>query len=197
MNELLTIMIPTTIDRRALFEPLIMELWEQIFNNNAQHLVNIIYEEDDKQISVGAKRQKLLERATGEYVVGFDSDDWPADTYIADILAVLIKHQDVDHVGFLEQCNIDGKQSLSIFSIQHLKWEENAYGYDHIRCANPKSVIKRSKAIQVGFQDLRYGEDRIFSEAITPLLSIEVFIDKVLYHYRHTSSDHNERYGIK
>lgn len=197
MSDLLTIMIPTTVDRRPLFDSLMMELWRQVHDNNMQHLVNIIHEEDSKEISVGAKRQRLLDRAEGLFVVGFDSDDWPAATYIKDIVSALLQHPETDHVGFLEHCTIDGEESISIFSSIHLKWEENTHGYDHIRCANPKSVIRRSKASRVGFQDLRYGEDRIFSESVTPLINSEVFLEKILYYYRHTSTPHNERYGIR
>jgi hypothetical protein len=127
-----------------------------------------------------------------------DRDDFPHPDYIHDIWNTLYIHKnDIDHVGFLEDCTIDGEKSLSIFSIRHQQWGENIDGYDHVRCANPKSVIRRKKALQVGYEDLRFGEDRIFSEAVTPLLESEIFIDKPLYRYIHISSDHNIRYGIK
>lgn len=196
MTPVLTIMIPTTYDRRELFEKLILELWQQIHDTNYLPFIEIIYEEDNKEISVGRKRQNLLEKAKGTFVVGFDSDDWPAPDYVECIMTALIKYPETDHVGFLEHCTIDGQESISIFSFRHLVWEENAYGYDHIRCANPKSVIRRSIAISVGFEDLRYGEDRIFSEKVTPLIKSEAFINKAIYYYRHTSTPYSERYGI-
>lgn len=197
MSELLTIMIPTTVDRRPLFTKLIVELWRQVFENNFHPYVNIIWEEDEKQISVGLKRKRLLQRAEGTFVVGFDSDDFPDPAYIKEIVTALINNPNIDHVGFQEDCTIDGEKSLSIFSIKHKSWDEKEEGYDQVRCANPKSVIRRSKALQVGFIDSRFGEDRIFSEAVTPLLESEVFINKPLYKYIHRSSDHNTRYGIK
>ncbi len=196
MRPILTIMIPTTFDRRPLFKELVLELSRQIIDNKCEDVVDIIYEEDAKEISVGAKRQILLERSIGHFVVGFDSDDWPAPTYIKDIVSTLRTYPEIDHVGFFEHCTIDGEISTSIFSIKHKVWAENSFGYDHIRCANPKSVIRRSKAIQIGYEDLRYGEDRIFSEKVTPLLNSEFLILKVLYYYRHTSTPHEERYGI-
>ena len=117
--------------------------------------------------------------------------------YIKDILEAIKNNPGVDHVGFEEDCTINGEKSKSIFSIRHKQWDENKDGYDHIRCANPKSVIKREKALQIGYQDLRYSEDRVFSEAVTAILETEVFIPKPLYFYQHVSSDHNTRYGIK
>ncbi len=196
MSELLTIMIPTTTDRKPLFDKLIVELWMQIFKSNFLPYVNIIWDEDDREKSVGNKRQDLLERAKGIWVVGFDSDDWPSSTYIFDIVSALRENPNIDHVGFIEDCDIDGQKSVSMFSIKHKNWDEQESGYDQVRCANPKSVIRRSKALQVGYKDMRFGEDRVFSELITPLLESEIFIDKVLYYYRHNSFENTDRYGF-
>lgn len=198
-QPILTIMIPTTVDRDEQYEKLVEELVAQMAEQRLElnKDIEIVSIRDNKEISVGLKRQQLLEMANGIWVVGFDSDDYPHPDYIHDIWSALYTKPNVDHVGFLEECDIDGEKSLSIFSIRHQKWAENTDGYDHIRCANPKSVIRRTKALQVGYQDLRFGEDRIFSEAVTPLLEGEIFIDKPLYKYIHRSSNHNERYGIK
>lgn len=196
IQPLLTIMIPTTVDRRELFANLVNELQRQRMGFRIEGLVEIIWMEDNKEISVGLKRQQLLEDAKGVFVVGFDSDDFPAKTYLEDILNALIENPDIDHVGFIEDCDIDGVKSRSIFSIKHKSWDDMEVGYDQVRCANPKSVIRRTKALQVGYQYLRYGEDRLFSEAVTPLLESEIFIEKPLYKYIHRSSNHETRYGF-
>ena len=193
-------MLPTTVDRRSSFYSLLKEILSQVIYLNQQEKVEILIDEDGKQKSIGLKRQHLLERATGEFVVGIDSDDMISETYLLDILTAintnLMNRVVFDHVGFIEDCDIDGVKSRSIFSIKHKSWDETEEGYDHVRCANPKSVIRRTKALQVGYPDLRFGEDRIFSEAVTLLLESEIFIDKPLYKYIHRSSDFNERYGI-
>jgi hypothetical protein len=196
MIPLLSIMLPTTTDRRKTFYQLLELIMKQINKLDASGLVEILIDEDNKEKSIGKKRQDLLERATGKYVVGIDSDDSIAIDYLESILDV-IKVKDVDHVGFLEACKIDGESSTSIFSVKYKFWEENKDGYDHIRCANPKSVIKREKALLVGYEDLRYGEDRKFSETISPILQSEVFINKFLYYYIYNKTSYNERYGIK
>ena len=196
IQPILTIMLPTTICRRKTFYPLLQEVLRQINELGMQQFVEIVIDEDEKEKSIGVKRQDLLLKANGIWVTGIDSDDWIALTYLRDILQALNENPNTDHVGFIEDCLIDGEQSFSIFSIKHHRWAENEDGYHHIRCANPKSVIRRTKALEVGYVDSRFGEDRIFSEAVTPLLTSEVFIDKPLYFYRHISSPHNERYGI-
>lgn len=198
MNEtLLSIMLPTTVDRRPHFYRLLEEITSQLAFSGLYDKVELLIDEDEKQKSIGKKRQDLLERAIGEFVVGIDSDDFIARGYIGSIIYQLIKNPDVDHVGFIERCLMDGKESKSIFSIRYSKWAENVDGWDHIRCANPKSVIRRTKALQVGFEDIRYGEDKIFSEAVTPLLKTESFINQELYFYNYTTTNSNERYGIK
>lgn len=196
-SPLLTIMLPTTIDRRNTFYPLLEEIKRQISKCKYDDIVEVVIDEDNKEKSIGKKRQDLLERARGKYVVGIDSDDWIAEDYLDCIITSLKENPSIDHVGFLEDCDIDGDKSISIFSIRNKFWAENQDGYDHIRCANPKSVILREKALQVGYEDSRYGEDRVFSEAITSLLTSEIFIEEPLYLYRYKSTPHNERYGIE
>jgi len=197
-TPLLTIMLPTTIDRRLCFYHLLENILHQV-NEECHNTgeVEILIDEDNKQKSIGKKRQDLLEKATGTWVVGIDSDDQIATDYIESIINELRRNPNIDHVGFYENCVIDGAKSKSIFSIRHQSWDENKEGFDHIRCANPKSVIRRTKALQVGFEDSRFGEDRIFSEKVTPLLETEVFIKKDLYYYIYNSTEHNYRYGIK
>ena len=196
-TPLLTIMLPTTIDRRELFLKLLTKLGNQTrwWDSNT---IEVIWDEDNKQKSIGRKRQELLVRARGTFVVGIDSDDDIADCYVNDIIVALLENPDTDHVGFYEHCTFDGiNPKRSIFSIKYKSWGENIDGHDHIRCANPKSVIRREKALQVGYCDCRYGEDIKFSEAVTPLLKSEVFIEKELYLYRYTTQEHDFKYGIK
>ena len=195
----LSIMIPTTPDRRKTFNLIVEELHVQAAENDYEigKDFEIISLEDNREISVGKKRQLLLEIAKGDFVVGIDSDDFIAPTYLQDIMSAIKTHwYDIDHIGFYERCNIDGQLSRSIFSIRHEKWGENVDGFDHVRCANPKSVIKRPIALRVGYEDLRYGEDRVFSEKVTPLLLTECFIEKELYYYNYTSRPEIDRYGL-
>ena len=50
----LSILIPTTIDRRQMFELLYADLLKQAEGKS----VEVLYDEDNKEISIGAKRQK-------------------------------------------------------------------------------------------------------------------------------------------
>ena len=121
---LLTIMLPTTIDRREQFAKLLEEIRRQILENKYEDIVEVIVNEDNKEISIGKKRQELLEASNGKWVVGIDSDDWISEDYLHDIVMALKNNPQIDHVGFLEDCDINGEKSLSIFSIRHKHWAE-------------------------------------------------------------------------
>src|SRR5690606_28377306 len=104
MNPVLSILIATTRDRREMFKLLFFEFHKQ----SQDKPVEVLYEEDNKEISIGAKRQKLLERAKGDYIVFFDSDDWPMPYYVDYILEALERKPDC--VGFLIHMTTNGKK---------------------------------------------------------------------------------------
>ena len=190
---ILSILICTTIDRRPLFQKLYNELDRQ-----AQGLsVEILFEEDNKEISVGAKRQKLLKRAKGEYIVYFDSDDFPYEDYVIEILTAIESKPDC--VGFLIHMTTNGvKPQTCCHSLKYKKWAENVDGYDYVRNVTHFNTIRRDLALKVGFDDMRFGEDHKYADAVTKLCKTEVFIDKKLFHYRYsTKIPHNQKYGIR
>lgn len=79
---ILSILVCTTHDRKDMFDKLHEELNRQRWASGMDSEVEILYECDNKEISVGAKRQLLIERATGEFVVFIDSDDWVSTNFI-------------------------------------------------------------------------------------------------------------------
>lgn len=189
----LSILIATTIDRRQLFNV----LYEEFMRQTEGLSVEVLFEEDDKQMTIGAKRQKLLERAKGDYVAFFDSDDWPMEYYISEVLRAL--EFDPDCVGFLIHMttNLNNPQTCC-HSIQYPKWAEKVDGYDYVRNCTHFNPIKRELALQVGYDSsLRFGEDRKYSDAVTPLCVHEVFLDRRLFHYRYSSKEpFAKKYGI-
>jgi glycosyltransferase involved in cell wall biosynthesis len=189
---ILSILIPTTVDRRPMFNTLLEEFLHQHVPG-----VQILYEEDNKEISVGRKRQILLDRAEGDYVVSFDSDDWPYPSYTADILTALESKPDC--VGFLIHMTTNGKRPRTCcHSLKYKLWAERVDGYDYVRNVTHFNPVRRDLALKVGFPDLRFGEDKWYSDRVTKLCKKEVFINKKLFHYRPTTTmSHNERYGIK
>lgn len=194
MSEpLLSILICTTVNRRELFTTLYGELLRQ----SSGLPVEVLYEEDDKIISVGAKSQKLLERAQGEYVCRFDSDDWPCGYYVIEILTALQSKPDC--VGILIHMTTNGRHpQVCCHSLRFKVWGKRRAGYDYVRNVTQFNPVRRDLALQTGFKDIRHGEDKDYADRLTRLCKTEVFINRKLFHYRYsTAESHNEKYGIK
>jgi len=119
-NIKLSILMATTVDRRDLFRPLYIEIMGQC----NMKPVEVLFEEDNKEISIGAKRQKLLERAKGEYIVFFDSDDWPYPVYVVSILEALKSNPDC--VGFLIFMTTNGERPQKVQNASLAVFQRNS-----------------------------------------------------------------------
>lgn len=190
---ILSILIATTIDRRSLFT----RLYAEFIHQKKNHPVEVLFEEDNKQLSIGAKRQKLLERSTADYIVFFDSDDWPNGDYVESILEAL--QLEPDCVGMLIKMTTNGlKEQVCCHSLRYKEWKERVDGYDYVRNVTHFNPVRRELALSVGFKNIRFGEDRIYSDAVTKLCKTEVFINRPLFHYRYSNSvPHKKKYGIR
>lgn len=190
----LSILICTTFNRREMFLALYGYLSEQAENKP----VEILFHEDNKEISVGKKRQGLLEKAVGDYIVFVDSDDMVHPDYVDDILHAI--SYEPDCVGFKIRCEgMDGKPDKAIAkaSVIYKNWADNVDGFDYVRSPYHKTPVKREIALKVGFPDKRYAEDYDYSMGLVGLLKTERFINKELYIYRYKYEKHETKYGIK
>ena len=168
--------------------------------------IEILYDASPKAnqaggVSIGRKRNDMLGGAKGDYVVYFDDDDWPEPHYVADIMEALEK--DPDCVGQVIKMTINGKPSdLCIHSLRYSTWSDRPlpteeYGKAWLRNVTHRNPVRRSIALQVGFPDLTFAEDRVYSDGITPLCSTEVFIERPAFTYRYSTAErHNAKYGI-
>lgn len=195
---ILSILICTIDSRKEKFDKLFDFIWKQrVVNETTSRFVEVLFESDNKEISVGAKRQKLLERAQGEFIVFVDDDDFVSENYVKSILRATRSKPDC--IGFLIKCNMEGVEKTAITSNRYEKWMDGQDGFDYNRTIYHKSPVRRSIALQIGFNDLRYAEDADYSKRLkeSGLLVHEEFIDEVLYHYNYTYEDGNTKFGIK
>lgn len=188
----LSILLATVESRRDLFALLHAELLRQSEGRS----VELVIACDNKEISIGKKRQNLLEAAKGGYVCFIDDDDWISPAYVDDILAALTKNPDC--IGFEIQCTHNGQNpQRAIASMRYKQWVDDRDGYRFCRSTYHKTPVRRELALQAGFPDLRYGEDKIYSERIIGLVKSEVFIKSTLYFYRFSSREKfTEKYGF-
>jgi hypothetical protein len=209
---LLSILMPTVVGREIQITELLQSFslqtmllgsnrkidWETTDLNVWRFELNgieVIVYQDNKEISIGEKRNRLYKMASGTYSVMWDDDDGCADSSLRLITKAL--KSEPDCVGYKEMCNIDGVQKTSNFSLRYTDWHDNpGDGFDYARTPFFKTPILTSLCQQVGVTDMRFGEDHDFARRIKPLLHKEEYIDEFIYHYNHVSTDHNERYGI-
>lgn len=205
-NPLLSILIPTVVGREEQFIALAKKVSGFTFSAEDWFTggfgvrcgnIEVCVLRDNKEMTIGQKREELYKRAKGLYSWQLDDDDDISDSAI-DLIIYSIK-QEPDCITFRENCMINGQYFSSNHSLKYDDWGEKQDGFDYVRTPFYKDVIKTEIAKSVPFEYIRYGEDHAWSRAIKPHLKSEVHINEELYFYIHNSKpeDHAERYGIK
>jgi len=189
----LTICIPSVTERHSVFTELFNHISKQVVNNKSE--VEILCDIDNKEVSIGAKRQRMLQKALGKYITMVDDDDFVADDYVEKILKAT--ESNPDFIGFEIECSGIAGKTESVSNSWN-DWGEKVGGFDYVRTPYHKSPIKTEIARQIGFKDMRYAEDYDFSKRLkqSSLIQNEVFIQKVMYFYRFKDEPHNKKYGI-
>lgn len=185
----LSILIPSTYDRLDCTRALVSKL-----NSQIQEGVSITTKFDNRELSIGAKRQLMIEESDSEYIVFIDSDDWVSDDYISSILTAL--QSNPDSVGFKIKCE-GTKFTEGIVTNKFPKWATVKGVYQ--RTPYQKSPIKREIALAIGYKDLRFAEDADYSKRLkkSKLIKTEEFIDEYLYIYKYEYQDPKIKFGIK
>ena len=177
---ILSILIPTLNNRKTKLDRLIQSIDNQLTDDNFK-LVEILVYPDNGEITTGQKRNELLERAKGEYVVFVDDDDEIPNYYVEEILNASSYNPD--------------SMAITGTMIQNKKvwtWDiRQSNPYDQIgnhfrRYTNHITPIKRKLAIQIKFPDKKIGEDFEWATKLkdSGLLKTEYTIDKPMYIYK-------------
>ena len=199
MNDyLLSVCIPTVVGRENKLQNLLDNLGNQINEHNLQEFVEIIVHKDNKEISIGKKRDNMYKQCTGLFAVQIDDDDQVAEDYLITIMKNMDERSDC--IGYQEKCIMNGVHKKSDFSNKYDKWSENSYpinGFHHRRTPFCKTPIKTTICKFVGVKDMRFGEDHQFAKDVYKYVRVETYIDKEMYYYNYNSEPHNKKYGIK
>lgn len=179
--KLLTICIPTLTCRRHFLDQLLSVVTPQLCDE-----VELIIECDDGQLRIGAKRKKMLERATGRFIANIDDDDLVASDYVERIL--IAAESDPLSIGFNGIRTCDGIfEGNVVYSCRY----GLSYTYtppNFVRPPTPVTPVRRSIVVQTeAYTDADELEDQVFSARVLPLLSVEreSFIDgDPMYFYR-------------
>lgn len=190
----LSILIATLESRKAMFEALCDALNSQPGANGVQ----ILSYSDNGKMNIGAKRQRLLEMAAGDFIVFHDDDDRPSADYVPSILAAC--NEGVDCIGFKIDCYGYAKDrkklETAVVSNRYKLWQTDVDGFRYVRSTHHLVPVRRELALAAGFDPLsKYGEDHAYSMRLQKLgigQMKEVFIDKVLYTILHNP---NKKFG--
>jgi glycosyltransferase involved in cell wall biosynthesis len=165
-NYLLTIAVCSLLERTETFLPkMVGQLKSQIdpFKNDVDLIIDI----DNRNKSLGKKRDEIVNRAKGKYIVFVDDDDILSDDYV---------------ISFIVDVSINGgAYTPCYYSIKYDKDYNKSNSYH--RLPNHICAVKTGIAKEVGYSDFTFGEDADFAKRAKPLLKTEFMIDKVLYYY--------------
>lgn len=171
--------------------------------------VEILQELDNREMSIGAKRNRLVARATGTFIAFIDDDDEVSDDYVQQICSAIERRPDADCIGFKGVITFRGSHPREfVHSLQYKDYFSRNHTY--YRPPYHLNPIRREIAARYAFPDVSYSEDidwalRIRSDGA---LRNEEFIEKVIYYYRSRRAwsyqwvlDHTEgvrhRFGIR
>jgi hypothetical protein len=136
---------------------------------------------DNKEMSVGNKRNILIGSANGIYSAFIDDDDMVDSSYFSRIFEASKTMPDV--IGLEGIITFSGTNPHKfIHSLKYDKWFEK----DGIYYRNPNHLnpIKLELSRQVKFPEKNFMEDRDFSRNILPLLRTEVYVNYPIYFYQ-------------
>ena len=215
----LSILIPITPERYETVKPLLTLLigdysaaagfmnelkdkyWSAVLHSFKYREIEICIISDNKEMTLGEKRERLFKMAKGQYAWQIDSDDMIAENAIEDILDAIKSKPDC--VTFEEDVEINGRKYLSNHSLKYTHWAGSGNeiledGFHFQRSPFYKNVIKTEIAQSVPFPKIRWNEDEQWSMELIKILRTEEHIDKPIYFYTYNNvtETNEERYGF-
>lgn len=181
----ISILIPTMNSRRPLFEDVLREVRRQIAET-PEIRVEVLWESDNGEMTLGAKRNVLMDRCNGKYHCFIDDDDVLAPYFLKTFVPMIQSGVDYDCASFVGAHYHRG-QFVKLFnhSIVYKEWFEMPERY--YRCPSPMNLIKTDIVRRVRYKDIRNTEDHEFSMRLlqSGLLNkeFEVNPNRPLYHY--------------
>jgi glycosyltransferase involved in cell wall biosynthesis len=188
-----SILIPTLHSRKKLFDKVLSEVQRQI-NEITEAKIEVLYEVDNRELTLGAKRNLLISRASGTYCCFVDDDDIISPNYLKTFLPML--EDDYDCASIVGAYYHNGNFiKLFYHSLDVKEWYETDDRY--WRSPSPLNMIKTEICKKVQYADIRDTEDHEFSKRLitSGLLQKEYKIPfRPIYHYVDGVKDDREKW---
>jgi glycosyltransferase involved in cell wall biosynthesis len=167
-----------------MFENIYSILKTQILKNQNKNKIEILV--DNSNNTIGAKRNNLLEKSKGEYIAFIDDDDEVSSDYIDSLMNSIKSKPDCVSLRGVITWN-GSNPELFEHSVKYSAYATTTNEIKYERYPNHLNCIKSSIAKQFKFKEINFGEDTDWATQIfqSGLLKKEVYIDKVLYHYKY------------
>ena len=174
----LSVLICSLKERLPMLKRLVKEL--EFFKTFSSLTIEIITDTDNREKTIGQKRNDLVGKAKGKYCCFIDDDDQVSKYYFKEIEEALTDKPDcVSMLGMLYQNNHRVKPFVhSIETDKYMEDEEAFY-----RPPNHLNPILTGLVKRVGFPTKNWGEDTDFAMRIRALLHTEGKVRNLLYHY--------------
>jgi len=197
-EKILTIGILSLNERIKSLNDLLGEI-NKITSRENLDKVEIIVNVDDRQKSVGQKRNEILEQAKGKFVCFIDDDDNIDEDYINIIMKIIRENPELDCIGFSGMYYINGNPAMIFKHANeyggHYKDDEGIQ-YRPINHLNP---TRTEIARKIRFPEKNFGEDSDYCDRLleSGLLKNEIIIhDKIMYHYLWDSQETATQQGM-
>lgn len=188
MNPLFSVLIPSIFERMPKLQKLVGEFERQIQLFDLWDSVQIVSVVDNRKVSIGTKRQQVLNCSIGNYVAFVDDDDEVSNNYLFEVVNA-IRNNDVDVITF-DNCSIIEDHDPIIVNMrlrqenEQVRFEDGSDIPVVIRRAAWHTCAWRSSlAKTVNFPDLSYGEDWEWARQLNTVAKTEFHIPQVLHTY--------------
>jgi glycosyltransferase involved in cell wall biosynthesis len=139
---------------------------------------------DNRQRTIGEKRDALVQMSRGEFVAFVDDDDDVADEYVAALVGAAERSSaEVSVITFDQRASVNGVEAICSFSLRHRN--EPFAQPSFKRSAWHVCAWRGDMARRVRFPATNYGEDWGWAKHLVIEASGEYHIDRVLHAYRY------------
>ena len=110
---LVSILIPTLLERKDKFAELLEKIEKQIKENQLEDLVEILSICDNRNIKLSEKRNRMQQMAQGQYFMHLDDDDTISEDYLKTVIDEIKKlDKEVDVITYDQFCKVNGDEFI-------------------------------------------------------------------------------------
>ena len=176
----LSILIPCVFERRQ------QDLFTHVVGQCKGTNVEVLALFDNRKRTLGLKRNALVRMAQGRYLCHLDDDDWVADDYVDELLAMIGRVQNPDVIMFDQSATINNAESFRV--VTGVEYVNEQYTWGVVLRKPWTWCCWRTEFVRhIPFEDDTRTEDFTWLQKVWPVIGTHAKIDKVLHFYRYSS----------